>query len=45
MINELYIEYDGRIYPVIDSDADNYLVVSENDDVIWIPKSVCKIVN
>lgn len=41
---ELLVEYNGRIYQVIDSDTNNYLLLTDNDDVIWIPKNVCQII-
>lgn len=44
MKTELLVEYNGRIYQVIDSDSDHYLLLTDNDDVIWIPKNVCQII-
>ena len=45
MKTELLVEYDGRVYQVIDSDNNNYLLLTDNDDVIWIPKNCCRIVD
>lgn len=45
MKTELLVEYNGRIYQVIDSDTNNYLLLTDNDDVIWIPKNCCRIVD
>lgn len=42
---EMLVEYNGRIYQVIDSDNDHYLLLTDNDDIIWIPKNCCQIVD
>lgn len=44
MQTEMLVEYENRIYQVIDSDNDHYLLLTDNDDVIWIQKNCCQIV-
>lgn len=40
----MLVEYENRVYQVIDSDNAHYLLLTDNDDVIWIQKNCCQIV-